>query len=249
MYIRERGDAEIRTLADLVAKPNFWNDPVIPTAQHRQHDNLTLATGSALADPLRAADRRCSSASAEHDLDAVVYPTGNVPPGAPDRRRRSRPCNGRGSSIWTAINSRGFPAMTVPAGFTTVVYDRDADGTLLPPIPAALPVGIDFLGRPFGEHTLFAIALGVRGGDATPQAAARLRTDRQLRHTPHQALPGWPALDAQAPQAEQGRAAPDRRELSPPSRRRGAISSRSPAAAVRESTPFANVLITARTAR
>jgi hypothetical protein len=65
--------------------------------------------------------------------------------------------NDRSSGLWTYINSRGFPAMTVPAGFTTQVYDRDENGALLPPIPAALPVGLDFLGLPFSEPTLFAI--------------------------------------------------------------------------------------------
>src|SRR5262249_23266018 len=62
------------------------------------------------------------------------------------------------ATIWTQINSRGFPAMTVPAGFTTKVYDRDASGNLMPAKAAKLPVGIDFLGKPFSEPTLFMIA-------------------------------------------------------------------------------------------
>ena len=67
--------------------------------------------------------------------------------------------------------------MTVPAGFTTVVYDRvrdprapihaagsgddsaTAEGThVVGPTPAALPVGIDFVAPPFGEPTLLRIA-------------------------------------------------------------------------------------------
>ena len=71
---------------------------------------------------------------------------------------------GEGRGIWTQINSRGFPAMTVPAGFTTHVYDRGADGQLLPPKPASLPVGIDLLGLPFGEPTLFSIASAYEAG-------------------------------------------------------------------------------------
>src|SRR5262249_44005457 len=61
-------------------------------------------------------------------------------------------------TIWTQVNSRGFPAMTVPAGFTTKVYDRDANGNLLPAKAAQLPVGIDFLGKPFSEPMLVRIA-------------------------------------------------------------------------------------------
>jgi Asp-tRNA(Asn)/Glu-tRNA(Gln) amidotransferase A subunit family amidase len=86
----------------------------------------------------------------------MVYPTGNIPPSILTSPREPSK-NDRGSGLWTQINRSGFPAMTVPAGFTTVVYDRAADGTLLPPIPAQLPVGIDFLGLPFDEATLFEI--------------------------------------------------------------------------------------------
>ncbi len=74
----------------------------------------------------------------------------------------------RPAGVWTFINSRGFPAMTVPAGFTTQVYDRvritqrdttQRDSTRLTgPIPARLPVGIDFLSLPFGEPMLLRIA-------------------------------------------------------------------------------------------
>ena len=58
----------------------------------------------------------------------------------------------------------GFPAITVPAGFTTHVFDRVRDanapgGTrLVGPVPAKLPVGIDFLAMPFNEPLLLRIA-------------------------------------------------------------------------------------------
>jgi hypothetical protein len=110
-------------------------------------EDLTLNSGAALQGRfvIQTAVFQCF---AEHRLDALVYPTGN--PREPSK-------NDRGSGIWTAVNRRGFPAMTVPAGFTTMVYDRAADGSLLPPIPAQLPVGVDFLGLPFSEAKLFEI--------------------------------------------------------------------------------------------
>lgn len=56
-------------------------------------------------------------------LDAITYPTGNIPPTLikelvePDVKNRSH-------QAWTLIGQIGFPALTVPAGFTTQVYDR-----------------------------------------------------------------------------------------------------------------------------
>jgi amidase len=154
VYITERGDAAITTLAELVANQLYWSDPVMP-ARNIASDNLTLATGSALQVRF-ALQTSLIQCFGEYDLDAVVYPTGSVPPAILTRPGEPN-ANGRGNGVWTAINSRGFPAMTVPAGFTTVVYDRDPDGVLLPPIPAKLPVGIDFLGLPFSEAVLFEI--------------------------------------------------------------------------------------------
>jgi Asp-tRNA(Asn)/Glu-tRNA(Gln) amidotransferase A subunit family amidase len=70
----------------------------------------------------------------EHRLAAVVYPT----------TRRVAPVVGGnqiGSNAALAAQT-GFPAITVPAGFT----------------PGGFPVGIELLGRPFGEPTLIALA-------------------------------------------------------------------------------------------
>jgi len=114
-------------------------------------------------------------------LDAVVYPTTTLPPsklGEPTEPN----VNGR-SSVWTFLGQQGFPAITVPAGFTTHVYDRIDDPAwqkppgwvrgpgytvpgsaeeektiLIGPTPAVLPVGMDISGRPFSEPTLIAIA-------------------------------------------------------------------------------------------
>ena len=121
-------------------------------------------------------------------------PTGNVPPpkvGAPTEPN----VNGRSPLAWTLLGANGFPAISVPAGFTTEVYDRvrkpvtgvesDAKAKsaterpareppagateLLGPITAKLPVGIDFLARPFDEPRLLRIA-------AAYEAATRHRT-------------------------------------------------------------------------
>jgi Asp-tRNA(Asn)/Glu-tRNA(Gln) amidotransferase A subunit family amidase len=124
---------------------------------------------------------------AEQQLDALVYPTSNLPPtklGAPG----GPPVNGRSASgVWTFMGAQGFPVITVPAGFTTEVYDliRDPSAPQTPeeawgrgggggggenrlagddrtrlvgPVRASLPVGIDFAGRPFSEPVLLKIA-------------------------------------------------------------------------------------------
>lgn len=72
----------------------------------------------------------------DNDLDAIAYPTSDHPALA----IRTGQDGGRCATASMA----GLPALTVPVGFTS-------DG---------LPVGLEFMGRPFDEPTLIAIAAG-----------------------------------------------------------------------------------------
>ena len=164
-YLRERADAEIRTLTDMIEKANHWDDPVIESRKERlqRADSATTHANSGTLQTRFAVQTIVMQTFAELELDAVVYPTGNIPPAIITNPGEPRK-NDRGNGVWTYINSRGFPAMTVPAGFTTEVYDRERDLTspdstaVVGPVAAELPVGIDFLARPFGEPMLFRIA-------------------------------------------------------------------------------------------
>ena len=98
------------------------------------------------------------------DLDAVTYPTSNIP--RREARRADEPTvNERSSNAWTLLGANGFPAITVPAGFTTrglrsrsALRGRRKRRSSSGRSTARLPVGVDFLARPFDEPTLFRIA-------------------------------------------------------------------------------------------
>jgi Asp-tRNA(Asn)/Glu-tRNA(Gln) amidotransferase A subunit family amidase len=168
-YLRERGDTNIRTLTDLIEKANFFTD-IRPGSRFTDKKGELERDNKAATADLRdrmyyrhAVQQIVLQCMAKVGVDVLVYPTGNIPPpllGAPTEPNK----NGRSHLAWTLLGQQGFPAMTVPAGFTTHVYDRVPDagaegGTrLVGPVPAVLPVGIDFLGRPFDEPVLFRVA-------------------------------------------------------------------------------------------
>ncbi|HEY4214994.1 MAG TPA: amidase [Steroidobacteraceae bacterium] len=168
VYLRERGDAKIRTTEDLVQMSKFYNDIREDSGFNdkrqglqKKFDDKTLDLGDRLQTRFVMQQVGLQCLALKH-LDAVMYPTGNIPPpklGAPTEPT----VNGRSAMAWTAFGAHGFPAISVPAGFTTQVYDRErkpsGGGTqLVGPVPAKLPVGVDFLGAPFAEPTLLRIA-------------------------------------------------------------------------------------------
>ncbi len=81
------------------------------------------------------------AAMADHRLDALLYATFDHPPTeiAPDVETNPRPADRYGLGDNRLLSPlTGFPALTLPAGFT----------------PAGLPVGVELLGRPFAETLL-----------------------------------------------------------------------------------------------
>ena len=168
-YLRERGDSNIKSNADLINKATFYNDPNFPDRkQGRERDELALSLDTSLRLQNRfAVQTIVLQCMQEQKVDALVYPTASVPPPKLNGPREPN-VNGRTPIGWSFLGAQGFPAMTVPAGFTTEVWDRVRDAQagrndnavprLVGPIPAKLPVGIDFMARPFDEPLLFRIA-------------------------------------------------------------------------------------------
>lgn len=93
---------------------------------------------------------------ADHNLDALVHTTFDHPPSliAPDVETNPSPADNYGLGDNRLLSPlTGWPALTVPAGFT----------------PDGLPIGIEFLGRPFTEGML------IRFGYAFEQATGHRR--------------------------------------------------------------------------
>ena len=161
-YLRERGDTNIKSNADLIAKARFYNDPNFPDRKQarEQTERATVLDTSTRMQGRFAVQTMLLQCMEEQRLDALLSPMSTVPP-----RKLTAPrepiANGRNPIGWSLIGQQGFPAITVPAGFTTSVWDRVREGDstrLVGPVAAQLPVGVDFIARPFAEPLLFRIA-------------------------------------------------------------------------------------------
>jgi Asp-tRNA(Asn)/Glu-tRNA(Gln) amidotransferase A subunit family amidase len=162
-YLQERGDTNIKSNADLIAKAKFYQDPNFPDRKQAREaaERATVLDTAARLQSRFALQTMLLQCMEEQKLDALVAPTSTVPP-----RKLTSPraptVNGRNPIGWSMFGQQGFPVITVRAGFTTEVWDRAANGgagsLLIGPISARLPVGVDFIGRPFAEALLFRIA-------------------------------------------------------------------------------------------
>ena len=162
-YLEERGDANIKTSADLISKARFYEDPNFPDRKRARQaaERATVLDTSVRLQTRFALQNLLLQCMEEQRLDALVSPMSTVPPRKLTAPREPN-ANGRSPIGWSLIGQQGFPAITVPAGFTTEIWDRARDGNggtrLVGPIKASLPVGVDFIARPFDEAMLFRIA-------------------------------------------------------------------------------------------
>lgn len=178
-YLALRGDAAIKTTDDLIATGKFFDDARFGSRKDglvRKNEPQEIDNRPRVA--LRyAVQYIVLHAMADLDLDVILAPTNNIPApklGSPNVPR----VNGR-PLVWSFLGAQGIPNITVPAGFTTEVYDRvvDPDSPPVPvttpdarpgqtepasrltgPFPARLPVGVDFMARPFDEPTMLRVA-------------------------------------------------------------------------------------------
>jgi len=176
-YLYERHDAAVHNEAGLNAATHFIEDPQYwsSAANISAQAPYGSVTGPVNAPPVQELDMAnrlqqrfafqqvVLACFADLKLDAVIYPTMNIPPlkiQAPEEPA----VNGRNQAHWVLFGQHGFPAVTLPAGFTHSIYDRvpdpsSPDGTrLVGPVDAILPVGVDFAARPFAEPVLLRIA-------------------------------------------------------------------------------------------
>ncbi len=143
VYLARHPNAPMKTLREILL-----SGKVVPSRSTRLMTNV----GRTMDEPgyvkvllLREETRQIVlQLMADNRLDALVYATFDYPPAVIPPDVMTNPSF---ADLADPGNNRrlapilGFPAMSVPAGFT----------------PDALPVGIEFMGRPFAEPTLFKI--------------------------------------------------------------------------------------------
>jgi amidase len=144
-YLRSPTEnAPVHSLADIVASGKFTpaNASFLKSALNHP-DGLNELDYKNRRLAIDALKQRVADLMAKNRLDAVAYPHQKVLP-VPIGQTNQAERNGILGSL------SGCPAITVPAGFSTATASA----------PLGVPVGIEFLGRPWSEPQLIKIAYG-----------------------------------------------------------------------------------------
>lgn len=153
-YLRERGDKDIDTIATIIDgnSVSFTPSRLIDFNAPTTYDNTEASVRRA------AIQEILLIIMAENDLDAFVYQSRDVPVaklGAP------RLPAGTSQLVLSPLSPiTGFPALIVPMGFSEVAFDFvrvNGDIVLTGPFDVEMPMGLEILGKPFDEATLFKI--------------------------------------------------------------------------------------------
>jgi len=168
-YLAQHPNAPVKTLSEILL-----SGKVVPSRARALMNVIGRSTDEPgylqlrlMKEELRQA---VLTAMADQRLDALVYatfdhPPVRIPPDVMTQTVVDATGPGNNRRLSPAI---GFPAMTVPAGFT-------ADG---------LPVGLEFMGRAFAEPTLFRLAYAYEQGThhrKPPQTTPALRGESSDR--------------------------------------------------------------------
>ncbi|CAM3586368.1 amidase family protein [Marinicrinis lubricantis] len=143
-YLASLGeDAPYQTLEEIIASEQF--DPSIESSLVSRNERETLEDAEyqdIVLNRTKLTQESLLKVMADYDLDALIYPS-STNTAAKIGENQSAGSNNRLSPF------SGFPAVTVPAGYT-------ADENL--------PVGIEFLGRAFSEPVLIKLAYAYEQG-------------------------------------------------------------------------------------
>jgi len=143
-YLKAQPNPPVHSLAELIASGNYHKASLekFLTSAESYENGLNEADYKDRRVKIEDLRVRLANLMAKNSVVALLYPQKRLPVMISEMNQAER--NGILASL------AGFPAITVPAGFSTPTENA----------PIGVPVGIEFLGQPFDEPQLLRIAYG-----------------------------------------------------------------------------------------